>query len=657
VSPAAGASAAAGTRRRLPTPSPTAAGALVLGSLAALVLAVDAGVSGPGAAPDVARALAAGIVVFGLCGYAPARLLLPASLLPWRALFVLPLGAMASGLALTLLGFAAVPFAAALVLTLTVGALSSLAAARRTRGEPHALPHAAAVPAVAVVAALVVAVALVPTFRSGFATVTGFGSDAHQVAGSAEALRHIYPSSADQSLPVDRVQLPWRSKFPIFYALAAVATVAGLETYEALMSVAALVLALAGLGFFLVARGLFGVGAWAATAALAIAVLDSRVFHLALHPYYNQLWGLLTLPFTLVLAHAWVEDRAVRTLALLGAVTAVGAFAYPLMLPFPLLALAGFLLLDRRERRARGEAVEGIDPRRLWRGRRSLLWMVPLAAVLAVPLRGVVEKVAGALRLVTEPSQGLANWQGDLLFYPPLREFFAVPDMPLDIVLVLGVLALAVLGLRAAPREVGVSLGAMLAAALACAALFRAVDYGQYFFFKVLSFAGPILLVAAVAGAASLERRARAAGLGVAAVTALCALAVLSAREEVSASFDQLWPEMVELRDWSAELPPQESIRLDLRPNEQLWTAYMLAEHPLGSRTPIMEYPHVVYSDSADLALTRSGEPRPFDAAEEAPVLENRQFRLWRLRPLRGGRDTTSREQVPYIREIGLLGG
>jgi len=45
---------------------------------------------------------------------------------------------------------------------------------------------------------------------------------------------------------------------------------------------------------------------------MAVAVLDRRVFHLALHPYYNQLWGMLTLPFTLVAAHTYAISPSRR---------------------------------------------------------------------------------------------------------------------------------------------------------------------------------------------------------------------------------------------------------------------------------------------------------------------------------------------------------
>jgi len=608
---------------------------LAAGALAALVLAADAGVAGAGAAPDVIRAGTTAIVVFGVCGWAPARLLTPAALADWRALFVLPLGAMTCGLALTILGFAAVPFDIALALTLASG----LAAAVWSRRVPveRGTPDPVVLAAVAGVVLLIAAVALIPTFRSGLATVTGFGSDAHQVTGSATLLQREYPTAVAPELPVDRVPLTWRSKYPIYYALAAVSSVAGLEPWQALMTVSALLLAVAATGFFLLARSMLGAPAGVAVAAMAIAVLDRWVFHIALHPYYNQLWGLLTLPFSLVLGWAWVRDRSRRTLAALVLVTGVGALAYPLMLPFPLLAIAGFLVMDRDHPRP--------DPRRLWRGRRSLAWMVPLALLLAVPIWGVVEKFVDAARILANPSERLRSWQGDLQHFPPASEFFALPDLPGAGLALLAILVLAGITLWRLPRRVGVPLGAVLGLALAWAVWFRSVRYGQYFYFKILSFAAPQILVLALA---AYSRRL----IGAAVAVALCAGAVLAARDEIGISFDQLTPQTIELREWSDALPPGASVRLDTPPAAQLWQAYFLSDHPLGSPRPITDYPHVPYSVGGDYALDETLRPPPADAVG-APVRRNSALRLWRLR--RGqARDSTSRRQVQTITNAGF---
>ncbi len=60
---------------------------------------------------------------------------------------------------------------------------------------------------------------------------------------------------------------------------------------------------------------------------------------------------------------------------------AVLAFAYPLALPIPLVPFAVVLWPHRRRVR---------ELRRVYRGKRSLLWLLPLAVVFAVPVLGVL---------------------------------------------------------------------------------------------------------------------------------------------------------------------------------------------------------------------------------------------------------------------------
>lgn len=604
------------------------AAGLAAAGIAAIWVAQDAGVAGASALPVVARVAIATVAVFLVCGYAPAVLLTPARLSAWWPLLVLPLGAISSGMALTVLGFAAVPFHTALALTLVAGIVAA-AVVERPRLERDITPITT-LAGLTAVAALVVALALVPTFRSGLATVTGFGSDAHLVAGSATFLQHNYPASTDVAYPADEVPPLWRSKFPIYYTLAAVSSVAGVEPWEALMTVAAILLALAGVGFFLLAREGLKAPVGVAAAALAIAVLDRRVFHLALHPYYNQLWGMLTLPFTILAAYLYALEPSRRALGMFVAFAVVGAFAYPLMLPFPLLAGLGAWLLA-------GRSIRPPRPTR-----RALVWIVPLCLILIVPIIGVVEKVWEAVTLLVNPGNSLIGWQGDLQHYPPVGEFFAVFPNALSGVIVAVVLVLAFAGLWRAPRELGRPLAATLAAALAFAVYFRIAKYGQYFYFKILSFSGPLLLIAAVAMLGRLRVRL----VGFALIVALVASAILSARSEIASDYDQLSPETIQLRDWAAALPAGASIRLDTPRPWQLWDAYMLSSRRLGSRDPITNYPHVPISAGADYVLDRPLLPPPVGATG-APIAHNARYRLWKLKT--SAPDTTSRRMVPIF--------
>ena len=134
------------------------------------------------AAPAVLRTLAAALVLFTLSGYAATRSMLPARLRRDLALFVLPVGAVLSALALTLLGFLGVPFPLALAAVLLAGGVTALLARRRLGPEPSAATPAArqSLSWAAIVAAVTVAIAVTPLFRAdSFATVTGNNGDAH----------------------------------------------------------------------------------------------------------------------------------------------------------------------------------------------------------------------------------------------------------------------------------------------------------------------------------------------------------------------------------------------------------------------------------------------------------------------------------------------
>jgi hypothetical protein len=316
------------------------------------------------------------------------------------------------------------------------------------------------------------------------------------------------------------------------------------------------------------------------------------------------------------------------------------------MLPFPALIVGGFWLLDRRERRRRGERVAPLDPRQLWRGWRSLLWLVPLAVLLILPIRGVVEKTRDALRLVFDSDHSLADWGGDVFGYRPFPEFFALPDVPV----VGAVAAAAVIALFAwlawsLPRRVGVPLLGTLGLALIAAAFFAVVDGGQYFYFKVLSFSGPLIVTAAVVALGRLPWRTAAAG----AIAVLAVTAALGAREELEGAFDQLPRDTLEVREWSEELPEGASVRVDTP--DQIWRAYMLSDRPVGSSSPVKSFPHPPFSLGGDYALTDTTQPPPPDAASDEPLFENGALRMWKITSRLNGRhlpDTSSRRLVKF---------
>lgn len=598
-------------------------------------VADDAGVTGTAAVLPLARVVASTVALLALAGFGLTRLALPAALRRHEALWVLPVGACALALAMTVLGFAFVPFRVSLALCGLAGAALAVVALRR---RPLDRGYLRGTSWPAYVCVLVAAIALVPLFRAGFVTVEGQGQDAHLAVGTAMFLQHHHPLGADPRLPVDRVPLVWRSKQPIYYVLGAAATVSGKEVFETISAVQALLLALSMLGFFLVARELAGAPRWAALGAMALVGLDRMVLHTVMHPYYNQTWGFMALPFALVLGW-WALTRRTRGgVALLALFLAVLAFAYPLALPIPLLALAVLAWPERRRLRAAG---------RLYRGRRSLLWMIPLGLVLLVPLGGVYEKIVSAARLLLS-SRPLTNWGGDLLGWFPEPWFLGAESWAALLVAGPILAYLAWRTLIAMAPELRRAFVALLAFGAIFAVYFRLRDAGWYFHFKTLAFIAPILVALAAAGAARVPRRR-----GYAALFLLLGLSLAAAREEVNRTFDQLPRGVLALRSIDARLPPGASVRLDVDPQQQNWTAFWLHGQPLCSRRPLMgtSYPHVPVSRKADYAVTRLGDRRPADAVG-GPLMRAGFYELWRLRAGLPGRENCSQRMVQTVTAI-----
>jgi hypothetical protein len=606
-------------------------------ALAALDAARYLGVQGPGAIQEVLHAGLACLLLFGVCGFGLVRLVLPGELRHHELLWILPVGACAAAVELAVLGYLRVPFAVNLGVVLAANAARGVHAVRR-RGGPGSPPALREVAWPLWIGVLVACLALVPVFRAGFPTVPGYGSDAHLAVGTAHFLKGHHPGAVAPEEPVDMVPLVWRSKPPIYYPMAAVSQLTGQETWEVFATVSAILLALAIVGFFLLARSALAAGLGGAVAGMAVVGLDRVVLHVAVHPYYNQLWGLFTLPFALLLAWWAVRARSRGATGLLALFLAVGAFAYPLALPIPLIALAVLLWPERD--RLRG----------LWHGRRSLLWMVPLAAALAVPAVGVAEKAISAFFVVVDRGRSLEPWGGDLTGFIPEHQFLSLPNT--ETLLVLGpLLAVAIAWeLRRQPRGLGIALGGILLFGLLAALWFRPRDFGWYFHFKALAFVGPLaVLLAAVA----VSRLRRGASL---ALAVLVLLALQGARDELAVIFDQTPRPVTALRDVEQVVPPGASIRLDMEPDQQLWAAYFLSPRPLCSQRPLTNtsYPHVPLSRRADYVVYdhRFGGPPPDAAGRE--LWRSEWYALHRMDPGVPGPDLCSRRMVQTVEQITL---
>lgn len=599
----------------------------------------------------VARIVAASCLLFGVVGFGITRLCLPHALRRHELLWILPVGAAAVAFAMTPLGYLRIPFAVNLAIVAAAGVALSLVAWRReglpARPEPrsHGWP--------AYLGLLLLATALVPLFRSGFLTVIGDGSDAHLAAGTAELLRHAAPGEIAPALPVDQVPLVWASKQAIYYAFGAVATVSGYETYEVLSTLCALLLTFAAVGMYVLAREMLVAGVGAAAAAMALAGLDRMVLHTGIHPYFNQTWGYMTVPFAIVLAWHLVRTPSRGGFALLGLFLIVGAFAYPLAVPIPLWVAGVMWWVARRERRRAGETVVGVRDqwRRFLALPRRYRWPVyGLALLLIKPVWGVVEKITGGSQVLIDPRNSLQLWGGDLSGYFPEGQFFGIYEADLLWPALAVIVGFCLWELRRLSKPAAAGLLSVMLVGAAIAASMRARDYGYYFHFKILAFIGPLVVVCAAVAIARVRR------WGVVVLVIWTGWALAGARDEVAGTFDELPRTVLELREWSAQLPEGSSVRLDMQPGAQLWAAYMLADHPLCSQRPLDDtsYPHVPISRQADFVAVRLLR-RPFDAVG-APLFANKEFQVYRLAEGLPGGDRCSQRMVQTVRKITSSG-
>ena len=591
------------------------------------------------------------VVLFAIIGFGPTRLFLPAGLRRHELLWVLPVGAVGTALELALLVYAFVPFDVALAIALAGGVAVGIYAWRRDPGLPLARSARAAglhvtwgtllVPLY--VALLIGAIALVPMFRGGFVTVIGNGSDAHLAVGTAQFLQSHHPNGVAPDEPVDRVPLVWRSKPPIYLAFGAVARVAGMEPYAVIATLQAALMALGALGFWLLARELLGAGAWAAGAAMGLVGLNRMTLFTGMHPYFNQTWGYMALPFAIVLAWYVVRRRSRGGLLLFASFLGVLVFAYPLAMPIPLIAAIIFWAFERRRQ---GRSLLRL-PR--LRNKRNLLWIVPLFLLLLLPLQGVLEKVSVSTAVLA-PGYSLVNWGGDLTGFFPERYFLGFDEAGIGLAGMIMLIGGLVLALRAAPRDIRWGLGGIVAFGVIAAFYFRPREYGWYFHYKALAFAAPLGVAVAATGLARLKWK------WVSALTLvfLIAAARLGAAQEIGQTFDQLPKSMLELKRVDALLPADQSVRLDIPADgRQLWAGIILSGQPLCSQRPVMEtsYPHVPVSRPADYVLVDDDWRKPFDAVGP-PVLTLDRYVLYRLRAGLPGPDRCSRKMVLTVKKL-----
>lgn len=583
------------------------------------------------ALPTLALGTLAGLVLFAVCGAALAFALVPGRWGALAPLMALPLGVATSGLVLTALGLAHVPLRVSLWLVLAAGLVAAALVVRRRplralAGEWR--EHRLLACWVAVLAVLLF-VALIPAWRTGSATIYGENPDAHQVVGIAVLFQHVSPTGTDIALPIDTVPPAWRFRYPIFYPLAAGANLAHMDPIRLFPAMAGLLLVIAALGFGAFAvrclRAPPGVG----PAVAAVTGLSVITLHLVWHPYWNQLWGLAMLPYALLFGWCALEALDLRLGALFALMIVTLVLAYPLALPDSLVILAALVVVYWRRPRV-AAALRS----------RSWIFAVVAVLVLAPALIGAGIKLYQGVAQLLNPHSSL--WQGDVTSYLPPGRFVGTGG---GAVPALFVAAVAVLGLRALPRRVAWAVGLAVLVLGLVDIRFRLSSSGAYMDFKQLSFVGAIVLAIAVVAVASLVWSGRRSFAVVGLVLALgwAVAAAVQDRREVLATQAQVTPQMFQIRDWAARLPPGASVRVDIPASGwQLWAVYMLGPHPVDSPTPVLytTYAHAPYGTRADYSIalkyvpSATGKviltPTPPHAVNP-PVFANSQFVLRRI--------------------------
>lgn len=591
----------------------------------ALVLALLTGARRLGALPDLLRGSVAALVLFGVSGDALAVRLCPPALQPVRPVLALALGMAAGPLALTVLGILHIPLAVTLPLVLVAGLAASWWVRRRGGREAVAPLDVHVLVATAAVGVLLGCVVLIPMWGSGVVSVPGINPDAHQVVGSAALLQQAPPDATRVQLGLDHIPTVWGSKWPIFYALAAASNLSGLDPLGAFPTMAALLAVLAALGFGALAGEAFGLGRRGGLVVAAVSGLSWVTIHLAVHPYWNQLWGYAALPWALLLGWLALNGRGEARAAVgCGLLLLLIALAYPLLFPYPVVILV--LMAVALRRRPRLPA---------WGRRGGPIGFVLLGLILLVPLLAAVQKLSQAGSQLIHP--GGAVWGGDVTSFIPFGDFVGTGGgiLPALVILALAVWALV----RVVPRRLALALGAALALFALLDVRLRTVPSGTYMDFKHLAFTGSLVVALGATGAVSLlrHRRREAAVLGAVLLAAWGVGAMIRDRREFKEHWVQVPPELSEIRDWSRALPPGTSVRIDIpQSGVQLWAAYFLAEHPVDSIDPVLftTYAHPPWGAIADYslalrviplrALRRLGVTGP-------PIRENRQFVLRRI--------------------------
>jgi hypothetical protein len=600
---------------------------------------------------QLVRYVASAGLVLVLPGLALARLVTPRSLGRWWPVLVVPLGFAGSMVVLTVLALVGLrprP-ATAVFLLLSAGFAAWTLLPGRGRVPRADRPGSTAILVGAAAAGLLT---LIPVLHAGYLTVPGNNPDAHQVVGVAWFLQEAYPLGIHTETALDRVPAAWSGRIPIFHPFGAALEVGLTGPIQMFAPFVAFLVVAVAIGAGLLAAAGHRLAGWGAGLVALLVGGSASVLYSALHPYYNQLWGMALMLPALALAWAWLTRDDTRAGAVAIVLLVLALIAYPSTLPYAALVIAAIALGARKRPRVPAGVRRRL--RRVW----------PLILVFfGISVLGALAKLAGVLGQFVGDTP---FWQGDINVFPPHGAAYGLAN---DVALVpILVAAVAVATILRRDRRAGLAWLGLAVVLLLVDVILRGRGTAEYVDYKHVTFTAIVLLPLALGGALALvaewfggsqharasppaakpaprSRSARSLLLAAAGAVVLLAWGIpaySASRDQVRAATPNVTPQLFDLLTWTDEIPEGRSVLVDLPASgTQLWaTLFLGREHPLATTDPVSStttYSVAPRGKRADYVLglrldLRTGRPVPPPRwAAGRPVLQNGQFGVWRM--------------------------